>query len=95
MAYDLSLQQGTNGLPVVLLQFFLLGGGYNVDELIPDGDYGEKTAMAVRYLQAELGVTKDGNFGPQTRAALKSRKDVDFDLLLQAALTHEEIVDSL
>ncbi len=56
--------------PVRFLQRFLIANGHAGEKLIADGDYGDKTADAVRRLQRRMvGIKPDGNFGPKTRAA--------------------------
>ena len=77
------LDQGSEGGAVVLLQLFLLFGDYN-HKIIADGDYGEETATGVKRLQEELqfkGDDIDGNFGPQTRAALLRQRNIDINAI--------------
>ena len=76
MLFPEYLNQGSEGPAVAVLQLILVaaGLGYSsrtiVNEIIVDGQYGDVTAQAVRKLQRDLGVTEDGNFGPETREAV-------------------------
>jgi peptidoglycan hydrolase-like protein with peptidoglycan-binding domain len=54
---------------VVQIQTELAKYGYYTGPL--DGNYGSETADAVERLQADLGVTADGKFGPETLAAFE------------------------
>ena len=68
------LNQGSEGLAVAVLQAFLKFCGFDNNELVVDGEYGPKTAEAVKRLQRYLKIEEDGNFGPQTREALYAQK---------------------
>ena len=74
------LNIGSRGPAVVVLQLMLLALRYN-PKIVPDGDYGEETAQAVRELQADFELEQDGNFGPNTRAAFRLATLVDVNLL--------------
>lgn len=58
------LQQGSEGNSVKKLQILLNGLGYNCGPV--DGDFGERTAWAVKSYQTHFGLTADGIVGPQT-----------------------------
>ncbi|MES2088252.1 MAG: peptidoglycan-binding protein [Patescibacteria group bacterium] len=79
------LNKGSKGPvgTIRLLQLLLLAGGHNAG-IVPDGDYGEQTALGVRNLQVEMGFTGDdvdGNFGPKTRAAYKLITGIDINAI--------------
>ena len=59
-----NLNVGASGADVTKLQTGLKSMGYYQNSI--DGDYGPKTAGAVRLLQSSVGLTPDGWFGPQT-----------------------------
>jgi hypothetical protein len=63
-----TLRQGANGAAVVQLQNLLRNKGYNI---AADGDFGPKTAAAVKQFQASKGLVADGIVGPKTWAALR------------------------
>jgi hypothetical protein len=62
------LRPGAHGAGVALLQRQLLDAGYWLPDA--DGEYGALTAQAVLALQKAAGLSRDGVFGPHTRAAL-------------------------
>jgi peptidoglycan hydrolase-like protein with peptidoglycan-binding domain len=64
-----TLRQGAKGAAVTELQKLLRGKGYSV---ATDGDFGPKTAAAVKSFQASRGLAADGVVGPKTWAALRS-----------------------
>jgi peptidoglycan hydrolase-like protein with peptidoglycan-binding domain len=74
------LNKGSRGPAVVVLQIILLARGYN-PQIIPDGEYGEQTALGVKQLQTDLRVDQDGHFGPATRAALLKESALDVNSL--------------
>jgi peptidoglycan hydrolase-like protein with peptidoglycan-binding domain len=43
------------------------------DDLAEDGDFGPATQAAVEAMQADIGVSVDGIYGPNTRTAMKFR----------------------
>jgi peptidoglycan hydrolase-like protein with peptidoglycan-binding domain len=63
-----TLRQGAKGPAVVQLQNLLRNKGYNI---AADGDFGPKTAAAVKQFQASKGLVADGIVGPKTWAALR------------------------
>ena len=74
------LNRGSKGPAVAVLQTILKARGCDPqNQIIIDGDYGNMTMLAVQRLQNELGVEADGNFGPQTRAALRERTGLDIN----------------
>ncbi len=77
------LNKGSGGAAVKYLQQQLCALGYD-EGLVCDGDYGDFTAARVRDLQGDLGFSEglDGNFGPETRAALKKKRGIDVMAIL-------------
>ncbi|MDO8530434.1 MAG: peptidoglycan-binding domain-containing protein [bacterium] len=89
-AFPKFLNQGSKGPAVTILQAFLWGAlddQEGIETLIPDGDYGPTTARFVSALQENLGIGIDGNFGPETRARVKSVYNYDFDAIPMCAVT--------
>ncbi len=82
------------------LQMFLLGAGFNKPYsqdgvhqieryLKADGDYGQTTCAAVRWLQRQLGFKGrdvDGKFGPGTRRRVRQEFGFDFNKIPVSAL---------
>ncbi|MBS1150956.1 MAG: penicillin-resistant DD-carboxypeptidase-like protein [Myxococcaceae bacterium] len=64
------LRQGARGEPTSRLQQRLAQLGFNPGPV--DGDFGPRTASAVRSFQASRGLAIDGVVGPQTWGALRS-----------------------
>jgi peptidoglycan hydrolase-like protein with peptidoglycan-binding domain len=62
------LQQGSEGLPVRLLQSRLSAAGFAVGDV--DGVFGSNTDAAVRELQRQAELATDGIVGPRTWAAV-------------------------
>jgi peptidoglycan hydrolase-like protein with peptidoglycan-binding domain len=62
------LRPGAHGAGVTMLQRRLIDLGYWLPSA--DGQYGGLTAQAVLALQKAAGLSRDGVFGPRTRAAL-------------------------
>lgn len=67
MAKYTTLQNGSRGAEVKKLQESLVAAGYNVTA---DGQYGPKTAAAVRQYQQDNGLSVDGMAGEQTLGKL-------------------------
>jgi len=63
-----SMKQGSRGTEVKQLQQNLVGLGYL--EGTADGQYGAKTAAAVKKFQAEFGLSADGTVGDATQTAI-------------------------
>lgn len=87
------LNKGSSGGAVRWLQSALKLGGYNYS-IDVDGIYGDQTALGVQTLQRALGFKGgdlDGNFGPQTRQALKDQRMIDVEALYVDELTEETI----
>lgn len=66
------LRKGDTGEAVVDLQRVLNRAGHNNEPLGLDGRFGYRTATAVTRFQQHHGLTPDGIYGPETRAALQS-----------------------
>lgn len=62
-----TLKQGANGQHVRNLQGLLVANGQSV---VADGDFGPKTAAAVKRFQKAAGLSADGIVGPKTWRAL-------------------------
>lgn len=71
MAKYTTLQNGSRGAEVKKLQESLVAAGYNVTA---DGQYGPKTAAAVRQYQQDNGLSVDGMAGDQTLGKLYQPK---------------------
>ena len=67
------LKSGSRGLPVRRAQSRMSRGGYDTGGV--DGNYGSKTASAVKKLQDDYGLTADGIVGPQTWAKIDALGD--------------------
>lgn len=85
--------QRSTGIGVTVLQIFLTGfraglpRGYGgtTPRLRVTGIYDDQTVELVMRLQRKLGFRGgdvDGNFGPETRAAVKARYDWDFNAIM-------------
>ena len=72
-----TVRKGSKGTSVVQLQSFLKKEGYTVQ---PDGDFGEKTHVAVCRFQQRNGLAADGIVEQKTWGALlrKADKAIDF-----------------
>jgi peptidoglycan hydrolase-like protein with peptidoglycan-binding domain len=64
------LQLGSQGTEVIELQKKLLKLGYDLSPWGADGDFGQKTDVAVRAFQKDNNLDVDGIVGPNTLAAL-------------------------
>lgn len=62
------LRMGMKGEAVADLQRLLTANGYLVET---DGDFGRKTAEALKTFQKASGLRNDGLYGPQSKAALE------------------------
>lgn len=70
------LKVGAEGEDVRLLQKYLLKLGYSVGAAGTDGEFGSKTADAVKAFQADKGLDDDGEYGELTHAALMDALDM-------------------
>jgi peptidoglycan hydrolase-like protein with peptidoglycan-binding domain len=58
-----------------------------------DGEYGDVTAQAVQKLQQDFCVeAADGNFGPETREAIRDVMGLDVNTILANAFVGETVV---
>lgn len=71
LAQAAAFQEGDNGQEVLEIQARLAQLGYNV---VPDGDFGENTAEAVKQFQRDRGLDSDGVIGAQTYGVLMGRE---------------------
>lgn len=71
--YDLGeriLRNGSEGADVKELQGYLIELGYSCGSYGADGDFGDATEQAVEAFQKEHDLAVDGEYGPQTHAAM-------------------------
>lgn len=74
---DRILRDGDYGADVIELQTRLKAVGYDPGEI--DGEFGRNTESAVKALQTAAGITVDGEFGPDSLAALVALEGVEDD----------------
>lgn len=67
---DRILKNGADGADVKELQTKLIELGYSCGSYGADGEFGDATEMAVRKFQKDHSCDVDGEFGPETNAAL-------------------------
>lgn len=72
---DRILCDGDYGADVIELQTRLKAVGYDPGEI--DGEFGRNTESAVKALQTAAGILVDGEFGPDSLAALVKMEGVD------------------
>lgn len=72
---DRILKNGMSGPDVKEMQEDLIKLGYNLGKWGADGDFGDCTELAVRNFQTQEDLTPDGEFGPQSLAALNKALD--------------------
>ena len=65
------LRKGSHGEYVTLLQTMLIQRGYSLEPYGADGQFGNKTLMAVQAFQRDNDLNPDGIVGPLTWAALE------------------------
>ena len=68
---DTSLRKGSSGDAVKTMQTMLIACGYSCGSTGADGDFGKNTEAAVKAFQKDKGLTVDGVYGDQTKAALE------------------------
>lgn len=81
---DTVLKKGDKGDQVLSLQKMLKAAGYDVGT--PDGDYGNKTYLAVVAFQKANGLVQDGKAGPKTMDLLDNQPSS------HKYLTHDDLV---
>lgn len=64
------MKKGSTGTSVQILKEVMALNGIEIDTT--NGIYDTDTVTAVKFLQAELGITADGIVGPITRSAMRS-----------------------
>ncbi|MFF9622553.1 D-Ala-D-Ala carboxypeptidase family metallohydrolase [Streptomyces griseosporeus] len=72
-----TLSQGASGSDVTQLQIRVAGWVGSGERLSYDGQYGERTAAAVKKFQAAYGLPADGVAGPQTYSKIYALQDPD------------------
>lgn len=68
--------KGYSVAEVKAIQRELVAEGYSVGSYGVDGSYGDGTGAAVKALQADLGLTQDGIYGPSTEDEMASIKAI-------------------
>ena len=74
---DRILRNGMEGADVKELQSLLIQLDYDLGKWGADGDFGDATEEAVRFLQRKAKITVDGEVGPDTLKALEKELKVD------------------
>lgn len=82
-----TLRKGSKGEYVQLLQAKLTLLGYDLGSYGVDGDFGSKTAEAVKAYQKDRGLTADGVVGAKTWAALEAPADTSVYTVTITGLT--------
>ncbi|MEW1871526.1 D-Ala-D-Ala carboxypeptidase family metallohydrolase [Streptomyces caelestis] len=75
--WNRSLSQGSSGSDVTQLQIRVAGWVTSGERLSYDGQYGARTAAAVRKFQAAYGLSADGVAGPATFSKIYALQDAD------------------
>ena len=81
---DRILKNGSEGSDVKELQGYLIELGYDCGKWGADGEYGDATELAVRAFQKDHGCGVDGDYGPETHAALMKALEQDVDMVPNA-----------
>ena len=74
---DRILKNGMEGPDVKELQSLLIQLDYDLGKWGADGDYGDATEKAVRFLQKKAGIAVDGEFGPASMKALENELKIE------------------
>ncbi|MEV0173120.1 D-Ala-D-Ala carboxypeptidase family metallohydrolase [Streptomyces sp. NPDC050803] len=72
-----TLSEGSSGSDVTQLQIRVAGWVTSGERLSYDGQYGARTAAAVKKFQSAYGLTADGVAGPQTFSKIYALQDPD------------------
>ncbi|MFJ6073071.1 D-Ala-D-Ala carboxypeptidase family metallohydrolase [Streptomyces sp. NPDC093065] len=75
--WNRTLTQGTSGSDVTQLQIRVAGWVTSGERLSYDGQYGARTAAAVKKFQAAYGLAADGVAGPATFSKIYALQDAD------------------
>ncbi|MFI6209021.1 D-Ala-D-Ala carboxypeptidase family metallohydrolase [Streptomyces sp. NPDC051041] len=75
--WNRSLSQGASGSDVTQLQIRVAGWVTSGERLSYDGQYGARTAAAVKKFQAAYGLSADGVAGPATFSKIYALQDAD------------------
>ncbi|KOT30553.1 peptidase M15 [Streptomyces caelestis] len=75
--WNRSLSQGSSGSDVTQLQIRVAGWVTSGERLSYDGQYGARTAAAVKKFQAAYGLSADGVAGPSTFSKIYALQDAD------------------
>ncbi|MET8114285.1 D-Ala-D-Ala carboxypeptidase family metallohydrolase [Streptomyces prasinus] len=75
--WNRSLSQGSSGADVTQLQIRVAGWVTSGERLSYDGQYGARTAAAVKKFQAAYGLAADGAAGPATYSKIYALQDSD------------------
>ncbi|MDI3390066.1 D-Ala-D-Ala carboxypeptidase family metallohydrolase [Streptomyces sp. B-S-A8] len=76
-SWNRTLSQGTSGSDVTQLQIRVAGWVTSGERLSYDGQYGARTAAAVKKFQAAYGLAADGVAGPATFNKIYALQDAD------------------
>ena len=76
-SWNRTLSQGSSGSDVTQLQIRVAGWVTSGERLSYDGQYGARTAAAVRKFQAAYGLSADGVAGPATFSKIYALQDAD------------------
>ncbi|MFT2014886.1 D-Ala-D-Ala carboxypeptidase family metallohydrolase [Streptomyces sp. 796.1] len=75
--WNRTLSQGSSGADVTQLQIRVAGWVTSGERLSYDGQYGARTAAAVKKFQAAYGLSADGVAGPKTFSKIYALQDAD------------------
>lgn len=68
-----NLKKGSKGPAVKTVQQALVKLGEKLPKYGADSDYGDETVAAVKSFQGKNGLTKDGEYGPKTKAKMEAK----------------------